>query len=220
MTNVWDERAEAYRRSRGHASGEDLDLVVEWCEPGEGVKALDVATGGGHVARRLRERGCQVVTTDLSPGMRPDVVCPAEDLPFADDSFDVVVTRIAPHHFRDVRQAVAEMTRVSNRLVVVEDTLFVSEPVEQAEKLRDPTHVRSYTEGEWREFFTETGFEPELVDFFEKRHEMDEWLERTGCRGADAETVKALLTEAGLATEDGSSWVDRKIVLRARQSQK
>mgnify|MGYP003289496345 CR=1 FL=1 len=33
----------------------DLDLLVEWCEPGEGVKALDVATGGGHVARRLRE---------------------------------------------------------------------------------------------------------------------------------------------------------------------
>ena len=44
-------------RARAHREGADLDLVVEWCEPAEGVKALDVATGGGHVARRLRELG-------------------------------------------------------------------------------------------------------------------------------------------------------------------
>ena len=55
--SAWSERAEAYRESPGHREGADLDLVVEWCEPAEGVKALDVATGGGHVARRLRELG-------------------------------------------------------------------------------------------------------------------------------------------------------------------
>ena len=74
MTELWDERADAYRNSKTHAEGEDLDLVVEWCAPGPGRKVLDVATGGGHVARRLREQGCEVVTTDSSPGMRPDVV--------------------------------------------------------------------------------------------------------------------------------------------------
>ena len=52
---LWNERAEAYRTSPTHASGDDLDLVVAWCEPAEGVTVLDVATGGGHVARRLRE---------------------------------------------------------------------------------------------------------------------------------------------------------------------
>ena len=148
MTNVWDDRAEAYRSSATHASGADLDRVVEWCEPGEGVKVLDVATGGGHVARRLREAGCEVVTVDASPGMRPDVVSTAEHLPFADGSFDVVVSRIAPHHFTDIRAAVQEMARVSNRLVVIEDTLFSSERHEEAERLRDPSHVRNYTEDE------------------------------------------------------------------------
>ena len=53
-TNAWDERAEAYRTSVTHATGDDLDAVVELCNPHADVKVLDVATGGGHVARRLR----------------------------------------------------------------------------------------------------------------------------------------------------------------------
>ncbi len=126
MTDVWGERAQAYRDSVTHATDADLDTVVEMCDPHEGVKVLDVATGGGHVARRLREQGGEVVTTDASPGMRPDVVCRAEDLPFADGSFDVVVSRIAPHHFERIDAAVAEMARVSSSGVVVEDTLYTS----------------------------------------------------------------------------------------------
>jgi len=50
MTELWDDRAQAYRDSKTHAEGADLDLVVEWCAPGPGRKVLDVATGGGHVA--------------------------------------------------------------------------------------------------------------------------------------------------------------------------
>ncbi len=114
MTDVWSERADAYRESEAHRQGRDLDLIVEWAE---GENALDVATGGGHVARRLRETGFQVVTVDPAPGMQPDVVSRAEDLPFADGSFDVVVSRVAPHHFGDIRRAVGEMARVSRNLV-------------------------------------------------------------------------------------------------------
>ena len=32
------------------------------------MTVLDVATGGGHVARRLREAGATVVTVDPAPG--------------------------------------------------------------------------------------------------------------------------------------------------------
>src|SRR5213076_2906435 len=109
--------------------GPDLDLMIEMCEPAAGVKVLDVATGGGHVARRLREEGCTVITVDPAPGMQPNVVARAEDLPFADGSFDVVTCRIAAHHFQDVRQAVGEMARVTQQLVVIEDNVFVDERV-------------------------------------------------------------------------------------------
>ena len=214
---TWSERAEAYRQSPGHREGADLDLLVDWCEPADGVKALDVATGGGHVARRLREAGCQVVTLDPSPGMQADVLAPAEHIPFDDGAFDVVVTRIAPHHFGDIRAAVGELARASNRLVVVEDTLYSSERHEQAEKLRDPMHVRNYTEDEWREFLTEAGLEVEQVECFEKEHPLEDWLARTGCEGTEAERVRELLADR--MNDAGTAWTDTKIVIRARKSQ-
>jgi len=214
--STWSDRAQAYRESETHRSGADLDLLVEWCEPAEGVKALDVATGGGHVADRLRAAGCEVVTLDPSPGMHADVLASAEDIPFENGAFDVVVTRIAPHHFDDVRAAVAEMERVSNRLVVVEDTLYSSERHEQAEKLRDPTHVRNYSEDEWREFLTDAGLEVEQVECFEKAHPLEDWLARTACVGAEAERVRELLADR---MNNEGAWVDTKIVLRARKSQ-
>jgi len=209
MTDLWSERADLYRAAAEHAAGPDLDIVVQWCGAGPGVTVIDVATGGGHTARALREAGCNVVTVDSAPGMHPNVVGHAEDLPFADGSYDAAVCRIAPHHFEDVRAAFAEMARVAPR-VVVEDTLYVSEEVEDAERLRDPTHVRSYTEGEWRAHFAVAGLHVEEVAFVEKRRPVDDWLARTGCAGEEADRVRSLL---GHQIEDGD-YVDTKILLR------
>lgn len=213
MTDVWSERAEAFRTSATHREGPDLDLVVEWCEPGEGVQALDVATGGGHVARRLREAGCEVVSVDPAPGMRPTVVAPAEHLPFADESFDVVACRIAAHHFDDVRAALAEMARVSRERVVVQDNVFLGERVEEAEKLRDPTHVRCYSEDEWREVFAEAGLVVEAERRFERAVEVEPWLARVETPAQDAARVRELLADR---ITDGRVAL-RSIVLKGRK---
>jgi SAM-dependent methyltransferase len=192
MTDRWSSHAEAYRQSDAHRSGADLDLIVEWAE---GRTALDVATGGGHVARRLRDAGLNVVTVDPAPGMQADVLSSAEHLPFADGSFDVVVTRIAPHHFPDIRAAVSEMARVSRDLVLVVDNLYRGEAVEEAERLRDPTHVRTYSEEEWRELFEQAGLGVEAVELLETEIEVEAWLARAGCEGEEADRVRALLAD-------------------------
>ena len=216
MSDVWSARAEAFRASEPHREGADLDLVVEWCEPAEGVKALDVATGGGHVARRLREAGCEVVTVDPAPGMTPDVVGRAEHLPFDDGSFDVVVCRIAAHHFPDIQAAVAEMARVSERLLVIDDLLFDGDGVEQAHRLRDPTHVRSHTEDEWRELVVANGFEVEQVEIFgERRLALEPWLDRVEAPPGDRPRIVELLGDAA----DGETVRMPLIVLQARKSQ-
>jgi SAM-dependent methyltransferase len=193
MTDLWNERAEAYRTSQTHASGEDLDLVVAWCEPGPGVTVLDVATGGGHVARRLREAGASVVTVDAAPGMQPDVVAPADHLPFADASFDAVACRIAAHHFPDVLAALKEMARVARHRVVICDNTFTSESAEQADRLRDPSHVRNYGVPEWRTFFELAGLEVADEALIVRDTDFEDWLARTETPEADRAQVRELL---------------------------
>ena len=193
MSDVWSGRAEAYRTSTIHAVGEDLDLVVEWCEAAPGVTVLDVATGGGHVARRLREAGATVVTSDPAPGMGADTTAPAEHLPFADASFDAVACRLAAHHFTDVLAAVKEMARVSRDRVVICDNTFVSEVSEEADRVRDPSHVRNYGVAEWESFLDLAGLEVVEERHLSRPLEIEPWLARVGCAGEDAARVRDLL---------------------------
>jgi SAM-dependent methyltransferase len=207
VTNVWDERAQAYVESDAHRDGEDLDWIV--AHAAGAAKALDVATGGGHVARRLREAGIEVVSADPAPGMHPDVICRAEDLPFADGSFDVVACRTAAHHFTDFTGAIKEMARVASARVLLVDTTFMSDEVEQAEALRDPSHVRNYDEAEWLAAVEAARLDVADIRYFEHAFDLDAWLKRTGCEGEEAERAVALL---GDRVKDGRMTL-RKIAI-------
>jgi SAM-dependent methyltransferase len=193
VSSVWDERAEAYRASREHREGPDLDLLVDWAEGAR--TALDVATGGGHVARRLRAAGLEVVSCDSAPRMRPDVVCRAEDLPFADRSFDVVASRLGAHHFEDAAAAVREMARVAADRVLVVDNVYAGEAWEEADRIRDSSHVRKYGEDEWRELFAAAALRVDEIRRLEREIAVGPWLERTGCTGEEAARVRELLAD-------------------------
>jgi SAM-dependent methyltransferase len=204
----WSERAQLYRDSPAHREGDDLDLIVEWAEGAE--TALDVATGGGHVARRLRDAGTEVVSLDPAPGMQPDVVSRGEDIPFAPRSFDVVACRVAAHHFEDVEKAMAEMARVARDRVIIVDNLFLDEGAEEADRLRDPSHVRNYTEREWRELFDAVGLRIEELRRLPKPIEVEPWLERAGTPDDDADRVRELLADR---IEDGWITLNRIAIL-------
>jgi len=203
--DVWSERAEAYRESDAHREGRDLELFEEWAE---GQTALDVATGGGNVARVLRDAGLEVVTIDSAPGMQPTVVSRAEEIPFADSSFDVVACRVAAHHFQDPSSSLKEMARVSRALVLVSDNLFMGESGEEADKLRDPTHVRNYSEDEWRAMFDGAGLELEAYEFEDKRIDFEAWLDRSGTPDEDRDRIRELLADR---VEDGKLRLERAI---------
>jgi SAM-dependent methyltransferase len=151
----------------------------------------------------LREAGATVVTSDPAPGMGADTTAPAEHLPFADASFDAVACRLAAHHFTDVLAAVKEMARVSRDRVVICDNTFVSEVSEEADRVRDPSHVRNYGVDEWKSFFELAGLRVADERFMQRPLEVEPWLERTQTPPADAARVRELL---GDRVKDG--WMD------------
>jgi len=136
-------------------------------------RVLDVATGTGFTALAFAPSVHSVVGLDVSPGMLAEAhqraaaagitnvtwtEGTAEALPFPDATFCMVTCRIAPHHFLDLGQFLAEAARVlkpGGHLILVDTTVPDASPEADAwqnavEVLRDPSHVRNYTPTEWR----------------------------------------------------------------------
>jgi len=210
--------AQGYVNSPTHASGSNLDRLVEAVAPRPGMRALDIATGGGHTARRLWQAGAWTVAGDLTlPMLRAAraslcaqgcdgvtfVQLDAEDLPFATGAFDAVTCRIAPHHFPDVARFVREMARVvrPGGVVGVVDQLAPSDPkaaryINAFERLRDPSHLWAYNQAEWEGFFTGAGLAVETVETFAVDHTLGEWTERMGCDAATTLRLRAMMVHA------------------------
>ncbi|MES1248650.1 MAG: hypothetical protein ABUS54_13360, partial [Actinomycetota bacterium] len=93
----------------------------------------------------------------------------------------------------DVLQAVKEMARVSKGTVVVCDNTFVSETSEEADRLRDPSHVRNYGVAEWHSFFELAGLEVAAEEHMQRPLEIQPWLDRAGTPAADQARVRELL---------------------------
>ena len=88
----------------------------------------------------------------------------AESLPFADESFDIVISRYSAHHWHDVGLALREIKRVlkPGGIFIIMDIMSPGHPVrdvwlQTVEALRDTSHVRNYSSGEWFSMMTEAG---------------------------------------------------------------
>ncbi|HVM44301.1 MAG TPA: methyltransferase domain-containing protein [Candidatus Thermoplasmatota archaeon] len=185
------DKAHAYRRSATHGNRDELARMLEWLAPRPGERALDVATGGGHTALALAEAGCATVAVDATPAMirdhppLPRAVCDAERLPFRRSSFDVVASRIAPHHFPDLMlfaQEAARVLRPQGRLYVF-DLTTPADPaqarvIDHVERLRDPSHGHSWSPEEWRAALDKAGLVVERLVGTSSTFELELWIAR------------------------------------------
>jgi len=241
--------AEGYVDSAAHARGEELERLVEIARPRPDWRVLDVATGAGHTALRFAPVVASVTATDITPRMvetaqrfisekgvtnvdfqRAD----AEDLPFEDESFDLVTCRIAPHHFPDCPRFVRESWRVlkAGGLLLVQDHVLPEEEatgrrVDEFERLRDPSHHRAYTKEGWRQMFGAAGFAVEHAEQIAKRHQLLPWAERQGCSEEVIERLVAMLEDGSptflewIAPRDfgtpQASFVNRHLIIAGRK---
>jgi ubiquinone/menaquinone biosynthesis C-methylase UbiE len=207
-----------YRVSIDHTDPEDRKILISRFSLDPSHIVLDVATGGGHTAVAISSGVRRVIASDLTPEMLQEaralarelgcrnvdfVAADAECLPFPSARFDRVTCRIAPHHFPDVRAAVSEFARISRPggLVGIIDSVVPEDPALDAfmngiEKVRDPTHVRSYRVDEWVSFLEGAGLSLMHVSCAWKKHRFQEWVSRTGMPAAVQREVEEMFLGA------------------------
>lgn len=191
------------RYGAGHilANTSDVSAALSRLQLPKQARALDVATGAGHTALCLAEMGCEVVASDIAAPMLDRVneaaaernlqvitrQHSAEELPYPDSSFDLVTSRVAPHHFSSPEAFVRESARV---LVpggwfllidgsVPDDCPEASEWLHHVEKLRDPSHNRFLSRAAWRELCEKSGLTVERAELTPFKQPDLEWYFET-----------------------------------------
>ncbi|MEK8130116.1 class I SAM-dependent methyltransferase [Paenibacillus filicis] len=208
---------ENYVKNAWHAKGDDLAFLVASSEVEGSMTVLDIATGGGHVANALAPLAAQVTAYDLTRDMlqaaenfirgngHDNVVFTegdAEQLPFADETFDRVTCRIAAHHFPDVPKFVSEAFRVlkpGGKLLLIDNVAPEADELDifynDVEKLRDPSHVRAWKKSEWIRVLELSGLRIELVKRFRKAFQFQSWCQRGGVSPEDTALLETKLLQ-------------------------
>ena len=190
-------------------------------------RVLDIATGPGYIAEAFAGATREVVGVDLTEAMLLIAkqrtkergisnvsfrAADAQNLPFENGAFDVVVCRLTLHHLLKPREVLREMARVcrAGGTIVVED-IYASELAERAayqdrwEILRDPSHVRTLALSEMLQLFRDAGLETDSVTTADDlTPEVERWLATTKTPADRAAEIRRLLEEDRLHDRSGS----------------
>lgn len=192
--------ADKYVTSTVHAEGASLQRLVELTQPQREWLVLDVSTGAGHTALAFAPEVARVLATDLTPQMLGTAQrlanerglaniefkpADAHSLPFENDTFDLVTSRIALHHYSDPRKAIAEMARVCKPggLVALVDNIVppdkqIAGYINHFEKMRDPSHNWAYPAPRLEAYFADAGLKVEHRETLSKDMEFEPWADR------------------------------------------
>jgi SAM-dependent methyltransferase len=115
-------RASGYVDLFASVSDQAIGHLLDAAGAKPNLKALDLCCGQGNVSEALLSRGCQVVGLDFSPAMltlartrvpkATFIEADAQDLPFEDAEFDVIVSNLGVCHVPDQPRALTQARRV------------------------------------------------------------------------------------------------------------
>ncbi|WP_370225139.1 class I SAM-dependent methyltransferase [Cytobacillus sp.] len=222
VQNTFGKNAEKYVTSKIHGDAAELTRLVQTLNPQKDWVVLDIATGGGHVAKSLAPFVSQVFAADLTKEMLANtarhlesfkniwyVLADAEALPFLDNYFDAVTCRIAPHHFPHPEKFIAEAGRVlkpGGHFLMIDNVSPEEKElagfINTVEKLRDDSHCRCLSAGEWRKLFAFSRLLETNSKSRKKTFEFPSWVSRTAESEEQIRTVEDYILQADQAAAD------------------
>jgi ubiquinone/menaquinone biosynthesis C-methylase UbiE len=212
-------KAANYLTSAVHAAGADLERLTGMASELHSKRALDLGCGAGHVSFALAHGGAHRVTAyDPSTEMLEVVaqaaatrgferaidtcVGAAEQLPFENNTFDLIVTRYSAHHWASVPRALAECARVvapGGRMVVIDviapETPLFDTSLQVVEFLRDASHVRNYRASEWKTMYEAAGFGEPTLTAWKLSIDFEGWIARIGTPADRVAALKSVFSE-------------------------
>jgi SAM-dependent methyltransferase len=230
-------RAQDYVTSAVHAAGEDLDQAEAAIRHHRPARVLDLGCGGGHISYRAAPHAGEVVAVDVTAPMLEVVKktaaergtanittrqAPAENLPFEDGAFDMVISRFSTHHWQSMEAGLHQARRVlaaAGQAMFI-DTIAPADPVldthlQAVELLRDASHVRNYTLAEWIAAMERAGLPVTGITRRRLRLDFSSWIARTRTPAPHAAAIRSLQTGASSAVQnhfaiepDGSFTID------------
>jgi SAM-dependent methyltransferase len=115
-------RASGYVNLFAAAPDQAIENLLDAAGARRDLKALDLCCGQGNVSEALLNRGCRVIGLDFSPAMlalarqraqtATFIEADAQDLPFKNAEFDLVVSNLGVCHVPDQPRALTEARRV------------------------------------------------------------------------------------------------------------
>jgi SAM-dependent methyltransferase len=120
MARLYDQIGHGYARTR-EADPRIAAAIDE--ELGDARTVINVGAGAGSYEPADREvtavEPSQAMIEQRAPGAAPVVQAAAEELPFADDSFDAALASMTVHHWDDLDRGLAELRRVTRDRIVI-----------------------------------------------------------------------------------------------------
>jgi len=188
------------------------ERVRRFVEPAGDERALDAGTGTGALAFALSPLVAEVVGVDLVPELLDQARKRAREFPnvaFVEGDvtklppdlgeFDLSGSLRTLHHVRRPELAVSELARVtrSGGRILVVDQLAPADPLfaldlNRFERARDPSHERTFADGDFRQLFESNDLRLLRSEFQEETRDFERYLDLAGCDGDERSRARDL----------------------------
>ena len=225
---VFGPQAAVYATSKVHIRDDSLESVERMVDAANGTNrygwTIDLGTGAGFTAFAVAGVSDRVIASDVTEPMLRQAQRlgaergianlglsqnAAEALPFANESVDLVTSRVSAHHFRDFKKALDEAQRVlkmGGSLLMADSVApeddAITEWMNDIELRRDFSHVENRKISKIQELLTDRGFTVVENDYPRIYLRFNEWTARTKVSPEETESLRRDFLEAPTATRE------------------